>query len=675
MGKYNGVCLKSISTTTLIVSHPIYDVKSKNLLLVAFWVESKKNIFYYRNIQQKTYIGGIKEQMYTGEMMQDEFALKLTSLRKEKGWTQEELAEKCGISRQAVAKWEGGKSLPDIFRIVELADLFQVDVADILPDTESNLNLKYCIEAVGDIFASAIIVNLTKNEFDYVRNEDIFGNIVEPRGSYEELYDKAQRSVPDANQRLNFIKLFKRDALLKTAESGEKVVSLDHRIKDANGTPHWVQTTACFVREANRTDVVAIFFIRVIDAEKDREEKSEREIIERQSIINVLSNEYDAVFLSNLDTGAVLYSYSENVADVSQEAVEMMEGFSNCFSDELSEMHKLLIHPDDIESFKKSISKQYVTDMLRKHESFVCNYRMLLGDQMKHYQTRFVRALDFETSNNFIAGIHCVEPYYKDIERQQKELESTIDTIRSNQDERDNLIIQLSHDIRTPLNSIMGFLNLAKDSSKGEDKDYYLRMATEACENMTLVLNNVIDLVSPKGDNVIIKKQDWAIKKLLNQVISSTNDMAKKVGLDSIGKKEEPEESKPSRTKLEGKRILLVEDTEANAMVTGAFLKDWGVEMMRAHDGVEALEMMEKSPLKGFDLVLMDIQMPEMDGYEATKRIRKLPNKTCSKVPIIALTASVFDSEKEEALNAGMNDHICKPFTPKQLYDKIVSYV
>ncbi|MBR5897114.1 MAG: response regulator, partial [Lachnospiraceae bacterium] len=71
----------------------------------------------------------------------------------------------------------------------------------------------------------------------------------------------------------------------------------------------------------------------------------------------------------------------------------------------------------------------------------------------------------------------------------------------------------------------------------------------------------------------------------------------------------------------------------------------------------------------------MDIQMPEMDGYEATKRIRKLSNKTSSKVPIIALTASVFDSEKEEALNAGMNDHICKPFTPKQLYDKIVSYV
>ena len=147
--------------------------------------------------------------MYTGEMMQDEFALKLTSLRKDKGWTQEELAERCGISRQAVAKWEGGKSLPDIFRIVELADLFQVDVADILPDTESNLNLKYCIEAVGDIFASAIIVNLTKNEFDYVRNEDIFGAIVEPQGVYEELFDKAQKSIPDANQRLNFIKLFK----------------------------------------------------------------------------------------------------------------------------------------------------------------------------------------------------------------------------------------------------------------------------------------------------------------------------------------------------------------------------------------------------------------------------------------------------------------------------------
>lgn len=613
--------------------------------------------------------------MYTGEMMQDEFALKLTSLRKDKGWTQEELAEKCGISRQAVAKWEGGKSLPDIFRIVELADLFQVDIGEILPDTESNLSLKFCIEAMGDVFPSVIIVNLTKNEFNYVKNEGIFAEVDQLSGAYDSLFDRVQKAIPEVNQRLSFIKLFKREALLKSYEEAEKVISFDHRIMALSGEPHWVQTTACFIRDTHQSDATVIYLIRNIDAEKEREEKSEREIIERQSIINVLSNEYDAVFLSNLETGKVLYSYSENVADVGECAMEMMDGFSNCFSDELSEMHKLLIHPDDIESFTKTISKQYVTDMLKKNESFVCNYRMLVNGKMLHYQTRFVRAVDFETSNNFVAGIHCVEPFYKDVERQQRELESTIDTIKSSEDERDNLIIQLSHDIRTPLNSIMGFLNLASDSAKTEDKDYYLRMATEACENMTLVMNNVIDLVSPKGDNVILKKQDWAIKKLLNQVISSTNDMAKKVGLDSIGKKEEPEETKPARKKLEGKRILLVEDTEANAMVTGAFLKDWGVEMMRAHDGVEAVEMMEKSPLKEFDLVLMDIQMPEMDGYEATKRIRKLSNKSCSKVPIIALTASVFDSEKEEALNAGMNDHICKPFTPKQLYDKIVSFV
>ena len=63
---------------------------------------------------------------------------------------------------------------------------------------------------------------------------------MDPKGLYDELFDKAQKSVPDANQRLNFIKLFKRDALLKSAEAGEKVVSFDHKIKDASDAFHWV---------------------------------------------------------------------------------------------------------------------------------------------------------------------------------------------------------------------------------------------------------------------------------------------------------------------------------------------------------------------------------------------------------------------------------------------------
>jgi len=284
--------------------------------------------------------------------------------------------------------------------------------------------------------------------------------------------------------------------------------------------------------------------------------------------------------------------------------------------------------------------------------------------------------LDFEHSNNFVVGVHSIESLYRDIEKQQVEISDAIDTIKRGEDEKNNLIAQLSHDIRTPLNSIMGFLNLAGESKKNDDKDYYIRMATEACDNMALVMNNVIDLVSPAGDNIIINKQDRTIKKLLNQVLLSTNDMAQKIGLDKISKPSVAEEDKNSSKKaLDGKRILLVEDTEANAMVTGAFLQEWGVETMRAHDGKEAVDIVSKSPLKGFDLILMDVQMPNMDGYEATKIIRNMPNKTVTDVPIIALTASVFEEDKKAAKEAGMNAHLSKPVKIPELLSTIKNFL
>ena len=614
--------------------------------------------------------------MFTGEMMQDEFAVRLTALRKEQGWTQEELAEKCGISRQAVAKWEGGKSLPDVFRIVELANLFQVDVGDILPDTDSNLNLRFCLEAIGDFFRGAVIIDATHNTYTYVKTESVLGKIPNIKGNYDDLFERASKAIPEANHRLEFIKRFRRDNLIKQYEEGVKTVSLDHRVINDEGEHHWVMNTACFIRHVKTDSVIVVSFESIIDQYKEMEEKSRQEIVERQAIINVLSNEYDAVFLSNLDTGKVLYAFINDTAAIDKGAYEVVENFKNCFSDELDEMHRQLVHPDDIEQFKKSISRQYVTDMLNKYNSFACNYRMIFGDKTVHYQTRFVRALDFETSHNYIVGAHSIESFYQDVARTQNELAKAVDTIKEGEEEKNNLITQLSHDIRIPLNSIMGFLKLAEESGKPDEKEYYIRMATEACDNMASVLNNVIDLVSPGSDNVILKKQDRTIKQLLNRLINSSNSDAKKFGFDGINSSAEDEDDKKtSMTKLQGKRILLAEDTEANAMVTSAFLREWGVEMIRAHDGKEAVDIVSKSPIKEFDAILMDVQMPNMDGYEATKLIRKLPNKASAGIPIIALTASVFDEDKKAAKDAGMNAHLCKPFTPKQLYDKIVAEV
>lgn len=614
--------------------------------------------------------------MNNGELMQDKFALKLIALRKNMGWTQEILADKCGVSRQAVAKWEGGQSLPDIFRLVELADLFQVDINEILPDTDSSITMKCCIEALGDMYPMVMLANLSKNTYSVIKCESDYFNGGNIRNTYDEMLEEASRRVPDVSQRVDFVRCFKRENLIKAYGEGKRLVSQGHKQLDSGGNVFWVGSSACFIRDVKQSDVVVIILSRSIDRYIRKEEEDAAAIKMRQSIIDVLTTEYNAVYLSNLETGQVLYAYTDNAGEVDDLSNDAIKNFTNCFEAQLDDMYMQIIHPEDLEQFKHAISKEYVSEMLAKQDAFSCNYRMLIGDKTIHYQTKFLRSIDFETSNNFIVALRSIEESFTEINKQKENFEALLEEMKKGSETKSNLIMQMSHDVRTPLNSIMGFLNLAGNSKTLEDKDDYIKMATDACNNMTYVLNEILGLITVEGSNVIVNRDETSIKKLLNYVISTTNDMAEKLGIEPLKTSEDvvtPETE--VCINFDGKRVLLVEDTEANAMVTTAFLKDWNVIVDRAHDGVEGVEYVMKSADKPYDIILMDVQMPNMNGYEATKIIRSLAGESAAEVPIIALTANAFDEDKKIALEAGMNAYLCKPFTPKALNDILKEYV
>ena len=116
-----------------------------------------------------------------------------------------------------------------------------------------------------------------------------------------------------------------------------------------------------------------------------------------------------------------------------------------------------------------------------------------------------------------------------------------------------------------------------------------------------------------------------------------------------------------------GKRILLVEDNDLNAEIAIAILEEHGLEVERAEDGIVCVNMIEKADADYYDLVLMDIQMPNMDGYKATQLIRQLPDKKKSRLPVIAMTANAFEEDKRNALAAGMDGFLSKPIVIKEL--------
>jgi len=128
------------------------------------------------------------------------------------------------------------------------------------------------------------------------------------------------------------------------------------------------------------------------------------------------------------------------------------------------------------------------------------------------------------------------------------------------------------------------------------------------------------------------------------------------------------ENNKPKVFSLKHLKILLVEDNLMNQALAKSRMKSWNCNIDIADNGVIALEKIENSI---YDLILMDIQMPEMDGFETTKRIRKLKPPICE-IPIIAMTADASSNDEEKSLKTGMNDYISKPFNPESLYNKII---
>ena len=118
---------------------------------------------------------------------------------------------------------------------------------------------------------------------------------------------------------------------------------------------------------------------------------------------------------------------------------------------------------------------------------------------------------------------------------------------------------------------------------------------------------------------------------------------------------------------LKGKRILLAEDNDLNAEIALFILQNMGLEVERVEDGAQCVDRLEQQPAGTYDLIFMDVQMPKMDGYEATQAIRALDDKEKAAIPIVAMTANAFAEDRERALAAGMNGHIAKPIDVKKL--------
>ncbi len=242
--------------------------------------------------------------------------------------------------------------------------------------------------------------------------------------------------------------------------------------------------------------------------------------------------------------------------------------------------------------------------------------------------TRFLSCV--ATGEGGAARIHtlhmpCVPDRLKDEERIRRALES----VRRANDDKRRLLSCVSHELRTPMNAIIGLSALAVEDAQSlsEARDA-LSKINGAGKKMLARINNILETDDASGDD------GQADCTLCN---------------------------------LTGRRILIADDQPLNIEVVRRILKKAGAEATAAANGLEAVELFKASRVFYFDAVLMDIQMPIMDGLNAARSIRGLKRADSASVPIIALTANGFCEDIEQSLAFGMDAHLLKPVEGRTL--------
>ena len=207
--------------------------------------------------------------------------------------------------------------------------------------------------------------------------------------------------------------------------------------------------------------------------------------------------------------------------------------------------------------------------------------------------------------------------------------------------------VRMSPDIRTPIHIILGCADLIKGAADDPER-----------------MNRYIDAIRIAGQYLLEKCEEIhkAAKgekpaELLNQ-----EDMEAYF-------RRQAEKPETGRADFSGKRILVVEDVELNRLIAGEFIRQTGAEAEFAEDGAVCLEKLENAPDGYFDLILMDLSMPNMDGFEAARRIRKMDDPGKAGIPIIAVSANVGEEDQSAAIAAGMNAFVGKPIDIDRLYE------
>ncbi|MDE6567715.1 MAG: response regulator [Lachnospiraceae bacterium] len=513
-----------------------------------------------------------------------------------------------------------------------------------------------------------------------------------------------------------------------------------------------------------------------------------------------LSMDFESIFYVDLDKNTI-YTYRSNTR------LDYLFGQNNqmCdFSGFREDYAMSWVYPEDRAMFSEALSTEYIRSKLADYKMFYVNFRVAAGGKLEYFQLRVVNISEGDRISRIVLGTRSIDNEVRYEQKQKEILAKALVQAKSAVAAKNVFLSNISHDIRTPMNAIIGFTALARKHADNPTKLLNdLDMITDSSEQLLRLLNDVLEIAwsesgklqtkedpcdlaeiiqgvqntlecratakkirfdldlsrlqytkvlsdSDKLNQLFMHLCDNAIKytpidgqirvsaeltetshtgygsycfiiedngigisrKFLphifepferqeNTTISGVHGMG--LGLTIVKNIVEmlqgeievqsepgvgtrftitlniPIDELPSSQNIEDipvspigdQKILIVEDNEINLQIETELLTDLGFALDTAPDGCVAVDMVKHSEPGNYALILMDIQMPVMNGYEATAAIRKLEHPTLANIPIIALSANTFPEDIQKSRESGMNAHLAKPIDIPKLLELI----
>lgn len=297
-------------------------------------------------------------------------------------------------------------------------------------------------------------------------------------------------------------------------------------------------------------------------------------------------------------------------------------------------------------------------------DAFIILYSYLSPETIKTVDSEF-----YYYEDNLIAlcvvslSMGCMIRYQRAVMRHQtQKIEASLEQAQIEKkraqkvsESKNKLMASLSYDVRTPLNAIAGLADMAQHHVEEPQKvQECLRRINQSAWQVLELMNHILDISEFEDIDYF-----------------DIDEMIKNYGSDRFYRDEE----NMLVLRAEDKRLLVVEDNEINMDIVNSILERTNAKVTNVWNAEDAISLIEESPEFAYDLILMDIQLPGMDGYSAVRTIRSMNREDALHTPILAMTADVLVQDVEKALKSGMNAHIAKPIIVEELYTKLYYYL